>query len=353
MTQTIRVLIIEDSALMRKKTREMIDSVPDCEVIATARDGEDALAIVQVLKPDVIVLDLQLPKMDGLTCLMYIMSEWPTPVVILSAFAQEGNENAIKALEYGAIEIVSKPNGAISLNIDIVKEELIAKIRIAAKSSLKHMPLINLNKSTLTPRLSTSHVNKLLTIGSSTGGPAALSYLFSQLPGTLDVGIIVIQHMPHYLTKPFAQRLNRLSELYIKEAENEEPIVAGQVLVAPTGFEMRVVKNNQNIECVQLITEKTKLHHLSPSIDKTFESIAMLYGKNSIGLLLTGMGKDGTEGCRKIKSVGGLTIAEDESTCVVYGMPAYAISQGVIDKVAPLNEMSTLLIHKFKSITHG
>lgn len=344
----IRVLIVDDSALMRKQISEIVNGSLDCEVIATARDGYEALYVTQFLKPDVIILDLVLPKMDGLTCLAYLMSEWPTPVIILSAFTHKDSDAAIKALEYGAIDIVMKPDDTVAHNVGTMKEDLLRKIHIAANVLPANLLIHSLNKIQTSRNKPTSTLhNKVIAIGASTGGPAALTHILSSLPKGINAGILVVQHMPGYFIKAFAERLNQQSELLVKEAEDGEPIVAAKVLVAPADFEMRVVKSQDGSkECIRLEKEKNKLHYLSPSVDKTFCSVASVFGQNVTGLLLTGMGKDGTEGCRKIKEHGGTTFAEHESTCVVYGMPAAAIAAGVIDQVVPLDKIPAVLLTK-------
>jgi len=349
----IRVLIVDGSALMRRKILEMIHHSSDCEVIAAARDGYEALHIAQVLKPDVILLELQLPKMDGLTCLGYIMSEWPTPVIVFSAVTAQESREAIKALEYGAVEVIVKPSNIMSDEMGQLQEELLRKIRLAASVSSAHLTLLSLKSANKINRLPSSSTNKIIAIGASTGGPIALSRILADLPVGLDAGILVIQHMPKFFIKAFAERLNQHSHLYVKEAEDGEEILADKVLVAPAGFEMRAVrKNKKNNEYVELVKEQVRLHHLSPSIDKTFESVATVFGSSAIGLILTGMGKDGTEGCRKIKEHGGTTLAEHESTCVVYGMPAAAIAAGVIDQVVTLDKIPHALLSTLRRI-HG
>lgn len=350
MTQTkIRVLIVDSSPILRKKLLTMIHSSEDFEVIATARDGYEALHVVQILKPDVILLDLQLTKMDGLTCLTYIMSEWPTPVILLSSATNSESNDVVKALEYGAIDVVIKPSSPISKEIDQLKNELLQKIRLAATASPIRLPLLPSYKKKEIHKSIITSTNKVIAIGASTGGPMALSLILSNMPEDLNAGILVIQHMPKFFIKAFAERLNQNCKLYVKEAEDGEFILSDKVLVAPAGFEMMIKrKQGVNDEMIELKKEERRLHHLSPSIDKTFSSVANVFGQNAIGVILTGMGKDGTEGCRKIKEHGGITFAEDESTCVVYGMPASAISAGVIDQVVTLDKIPHALLRTLR-----
>lgn len=344
----IRVLVVDDSALMRKKIAEIINSSVDCEVVATARDGYEAIQITQALKPDVITLDLQLPKMDGLTCLGYIMSDWPTPVVILSAFAQEGSLAAIEALEYGAVDIVAKPGGVISLNLERAKEELLTKIRVANRVSIKKLKLRLFQRTRKLKKDFRISMNKLVAIGASTGGPRAVTEVLTHLPGDLPAAILVVQHMPAGFTKSFAERLDQECELQVKEAEDGEPITAGKVLVAPSGFTMKAVRLSGEGEVVRIKKEEVELHYISPSVDQTFSSVAPVFGRNAVGVILTGMGDDGTEGCKRIKEYGGSTLAEDESSCVVYGMPASAAKAGVIDQTIPLEKIPNAIMAKVR-----
>jgi two-component system chemotaxis response regulator CheB len=289
--------------------------------------------------------------MDGLTCLTYIMSEWPTPVIILSSFTHEESNDVVKALEWGAIDVVVKPSSVISKEMNDLQDELLQKIRLAAIATTVRLPAISFSRKKELHKSMDASTNKVIAIGASTGGPMALSLILSNLPEDINAGILVIQHMPKFFIKAFADRLNQHCKLYVKEAEDGEYILADKVLVAPAGYEMKIVrKKGKNDEMIELKKEEKKLHHLSPSIDKTFYSVANVFGKNAIGVILTGMGKDGTEGCRKIKEHGGTTLAEDESTCVVYGMPASAISAGVIDQVVTLDKIPQVLLRTLRRI---
>lgn len=345
MTPTkIRVLVVDDSAFMRKRIAEIINSSSDCEAIAVARDGYEALNIIQALKPDVVTLDLQMPKMDGLTCLGYIMSEWPTPVVILSAYSQRGSQASIKALEFGAVDVVGKPGGMISLNLEQVGEELLDKIRIASGVSMDTLKLRLVEKNSQPKKKKHISMNKLVVIGASTGGPRAITQVLKKMPGDLAAGILVVQHMPPGFTKSFADRLNQECALQAKEAEDGDVISAGKVWVAPSGFTMEVQRVSDEREIIRVKNESSKSFYISPSIDQTFSSVATVFGLNVLGVILTGMGSDGTEGCRQIKKHGGRTLAEHESSCVVYGMPGAAVKAGVIDQQIPLEKMSNAII---------
>lgn len=341
--EKIRVLVVDDSALMRKKISDMINSDRQCEVIATARNGEEAIKGVLILKPDVVTLDVQMPMMDGLTCLGYIMSERPTPVIMLSAFTHYGGEVTMKALEYGAVDFVHKPSGVISLDIGRVKSELLTKIKMAVKVDLNKLKFILGKKGLEIPKKKAPSLKKLVAIAGSTGGPRALVSILPKLPQDIPAGIIVVQHMPAEFTKSMAERLNWESMIEVKEAEDGEPIEPGKALVAPGGFHLTVETKKDGGGIVKIIPGP-KEHYVCPSADVALRSIAPVYGRNVIGVVLTGMGSDGTEGLRAIKGHGGYNIAEDESTCIVYGMPKSAIQAGVVDKVVPLHQIAKEIV---------
>lgn len=302
--------MVDDSAFMRKLLTEVIESDPGCHVIGTARDGIGALKAAENLKPDVITLDIELPEIDGLAVLVYIMEQFPTPVVMVTGFSRFLGEETIKALEYGAVGLVRKPEGPISKNAWKIKEELISQIKIAAQVDVKKMKRENETR----PRVTTT--DRIVVIGASSGGPRALTRVIPGLPGALNAGVVVIQHMSSEFLLSLAERLDWKSALEVKMRESSEPIRNGTVQMVPGGS----------------------------SIDAVMESLAPVYGRNTIGVVLTGMGNDGTEGLRVIKEHGGYTIAEDESTAVVFGMPGEAIKAGVVDKILPLGEIADEII---------
>lgn len=338
----IRVLVVDDSALMRKKVSDMINSDKDCEVIATARNGEEAIKGVLIFKPDVVTLDVQMPMMDGLTCLGYIMSERPTPAIMLSAFTNYGGEVTIKALEYGAVDFVHKPSGVISLDIAKVRDELLSKIKIAVKVDLTKLRFILGKKAPSVPKKKPGGLNKVVAIAGSTGGPRALAEILPKLPCDIPAGILVVQHMPAEFTKSMAERLDWESMIEVVEAVDNEPITAGKAIIAPGGFHMTVEND------VVKIIPGPKEHYVCPSADVTMRSVASVYGRNVVGVVLTGMGSDGAEGLRAIKEHGGYTMAEDKSSCIVYGMPKAAVDARVVDKVVPLGDMAGEIVKAVK-----
>lgn len=338
MENKIRVLVVDDSALMRKKLGAIIDSDEGCETAATCRDGEEAVRAVAALKPDVVMMDLQMPKMDGHAALKYIMSEWPTPVVMVSAFTHEGAAETIQCLEEGAVDFVTKPGGMISRNIEYVSGEILEKVKMAARANIKGLKPFLRRQGAAVKKEKGMPASKVVVIGTSTGGPRALTALLPQLGSGFPAGVLVVQHMPEGFTKPLAQRLNTECQLPVKEAEDGETIQEGHIFVAPAGYHMRGELRGKEPKCLKL--EKASGHQiLCPSADVTMKSVAPLFGKRCVGVVLTGMGNDGTEGLRAIKQFGGTTLAEAKESSIVYGMPKAAADAGVVDKVVPLSEM--------------
>jgi len=330
----IRVLVVDDSALMRKIISDIISSDPECEVAATARDGEEAVKSTAILRPDVITLDIQLPKLDGISVLKYIMSEWPTPVVIVTGFSRFGGEDTLKCLEYGAVDLVIKPAGPISLNLKIKKDELLQKIKAASRvrRSLLKPAFVETHSIKKKPKNIIS--DKIVVIATSTGGPKALAVILPKLTPDIEAGLVVIQHMPEGFTRSMAERLNAESMLMVKEAEAGDSITNGMVMIAPGGRHLMLEKTNNGVKV--RILNKSNENELCPSADMTMKSAAPLYGRNCLGVILTGMGSDGVEGLKAIKQAGGKTVAEDKSTCIVYGMPKSAVEANAVDKILPL-----------------
>ncbi|HHV61029.1 MAG TPA: chemotaxis response regulator protein-glutamate methylesterase [Firmicutes bacterium] len=354
----IRVLIADDSAFMRKVISKMVASDPDMEVVATARDGGDALDKIKALLPDVVTLDVQMPKVDGLTALKLIMSEVPTPVVMLSSLTQENAEITMEALRLGAVDFVPKPSGTISLDIEKVRDQLLAKIRIARRAKLFPDRMrrslraqaggpgrVAARGLIVTPGPVGSAPENLVVIGSSTGGPGALQEVIPRLPGDLDAGVLVVQHMPPGFTKSLAMRLDEISPLSIKEGEDGEPISRGKVIVAPGGMHM-VVEPDRTIA----LNGGPPLHGVRPAIDITLESAVPVFGRRIVGVILTGMGMDGARGMAMLKKSGGKTIVQDEETSVVYGMPRAVVEMGNADRIVPLDNVADAIIEAVSEI---
>lgn len=354
----IRVLVVDDSAFMRKVISDMISRDLELEVAGTARNGEDALEKVTMLKPDVITLDVEMPRMNGLDALEKIMAFRPTPVIMLSSLTQAGTSITIKALAKGAIDFVQKPGGSISLNLTLVEKELIQKIKLAHKVNIKQFVNIqpkNVIKESrrILPYPEINQKEKflfhpLVLIGTSTGGPKALHKVIEGLPKNLKASFLIVQHMPAGFTKSLAQRLDNLTDYHVKEGENEESIKPGFIYVAPGNYQMEVKlveeKPVLNIHQGPLVTGHR------PSVDALFNSVARAGIKNTIAVVMTGMGHDGRDGIINLKKNGAVTIAEQEDTCIVYGMPKAAIESGFIDKVVPLYNIPQEIVASINEI---
>ncbi len=341
----LRVLVVDDSAFMRKIIADIINSDPLLEVVGTAVDGIDALEKIAKLKPDVITLDVNMPRMDGLTTLKHIMERNPLPVVMLSSVTQEGAEITFKALKMGAIDYVPKPSGELSLDIHKIKTEIIDKIKNAANAKItihEHK-----TQTVSTVKRPQKFKQKIITIGASTGGPPAIEDILLQLPANVPP-ILIVQHMPVGFTKLFAQRLNSLTNFTVKEAEEGDAIVPGQALIAPGGHHMIVTKEGK----IHL-DDGPPLHSVKPAVDPMMETAAEVYKAETIGIILTGMGRDGALGMKRIKKFGGTTIAQDESTCTVFGMPKAAIEEGCVDKVLPLSRIPQEIIRECKAVDNA
>ncbi|MGI6226652.1 MAG: protein-glutamate methylesterase/protein-glutamine glutaminase [Peptococcales bacterium] len=341
----IRVLVVDDSAFMRKVISDMIKNDADLELIGTARNGKDALVKLVELKPDVITLDVEMPEMNGLEALEKIMAINPTPTIMLSSLTEKGADITIKALAKGAVDFVQKPGGSISLNLHEVEKEIIAKIKLAYQVNIKN--LISQKSEEEKPHLGNFEYEKILNcqlefplilIGTSTGGPKALSKVIENLNNTIKAPILIVQHMPGGFTKSLAQRLNSLTNLIVKEGENGELIKVGHVYIAPGNFQMEV-KMDKTCQLYLHIHQGPLITGHRPSVDALFNSVANLGIGGIIAVIMTGMGYDGREGLINLKKQGAFTIAESEETCVVYGMPKAAVEAGCIDQVVPLDKI--------------
>lgn len=329
----IRTLVVDDSKFMRTLLTDMLVSDPDIDVIATAKDGEDAIAKTRLHQPDVITLDIEMPHIDGLEALKAIMKENPTPVVMVSALTQEGADATLEALHHGAVDCVPKPSGSLSLDMDKVRDILISKIKAASLTNPRRHFTPSFRKVTTSfRRVKGRHI---IAIGTSTGGPRALSELLPQLPGDIPAGILIVQHMPPWFTKSLAERLDKSCAIHVKEAEAGDKIENGQALIAPGDYHM-VVKRAGDGERVVDLNQDPPVHAVRPAADILLQSVAVNYGSQTLGVILTGMGSDGASGMKAIKEHGGKTIVSDEETSLIFGMPKAAIDLGCADRIAPL-----------------
>jgi len=331
---SLKVLVVDDSAFMRKVITKMVDSDLQLTVVGTAFDGHNALKKIEQLDPDIITLDVNMPRMDGLTTLKQIMKTNPKPVVMVSATTKEGAEITFQALKLGAVDYIQKPSGQISLDIETVRNELVEKIKTAAQANI-----VTHEHETYSPiTISQKNTEKIITIGASTGGPPAVEEVLVHLPKN-SPPILIVQHMPVGFTKLFAERLNKLCRFKVKEAEQGDAIEQGLTLIAPAGQHMKVSSNGR----VKLDKGPTQ-HGVRPAVDPMMKTAAKVYQNQVIGVILTGMGRDGSCGMQAIKENGGKTIAQNQKTCTVYGMPKTAIEEGNVDKILPLTKIPKQII---------
>ncbi|MEW6516706.1 MAG: chemotaxis response regulator protein-glutamate methylesterase [candidate division FCPU426 bacterium] len=352
-SRPIKVLAVDDSAFMRKTISNILNAAEDIEVVATARDGLEAIQKVTDYHPDVVTLDIEMPKLDGLQTLGYIMSECPTPVVMLSAYTERGGEMTLRALEYGAVDFVCKPSGPISLDLSKVAEELVNKVRTAAQVDISRLKFLEYEGlETAEPLPETLKAGRqIVVIGSSTGGPRALYEVIPHLPADLPAAVLVVQHMSAGFTKSLAERLDRVSKLSVKEAEEGDEVLVGHVYLAPSNHHMIVVSENGK-DVIRLHQGPTR-NSVRPAVDVTLESAAKLYRGNCLAVILTGMGHDGTQGSIIVNKAGGKVLAEDKSTCVVYGMPKSVVEAGVADGVYPITSMSGQIVRLVQASKAG
>lgn len=358
-----KVLVVDDSAFMRRVISDIIKGDPRCEVVGFASNGKEALEKVSELKPDVISLDIEMPIMDGLSMLKQLEHLRPTPVVMMSTLTKEGAQETIQALELGAFDFVAKPDNIFKVNSEENKSELLEKLYLAAcagtKSMRKFQPSITRSKTiqrettttlnnTSTPALSDGKVTKLVAIGTSTGGPRALQYVLSCLPGDIDAGIVIVQHMPPGFTKSLSDRLNQLSEIHVKEAEDGDRIDRGWAYVAPGDRHLNVRERADGTMYIEL-TDGPVVGGHKPAVNVMMASIAQIRQKKLIGVIMTGMGADGTEGMKELHSKRDVhVIAQDEASCVVYGMPKALVESGITDEIVSLNQISDAITKKLE-----
>lgn len=343
----VRVLVIDDSAFNRRTIVKMLESLPNVEVIGYACDGEEGLRKVIDLRPDLITLDLEMPRMDGFTLLRIVMQKQPTPIIVVSS--RSDDEDVFKALDLGAVEFVPKPSSKVSPILMDIREELLAKVQEVTSANLKNVMARTSNVSQQRDRVPkratrlstvTDAVRKdfrMVVIGSSTGGPPALQNIFSAIQDEIPVAFAVAQHMPPDFTRAFAERLNRFSALRIREAENGDQVRPGEVLIAPGGKNLEFFP--QGAEIIAKVSEPKGHQRYLPSVDTLFSSVATIFGRRLLGVVLTGMGNDGAMGVHAIKNNGGTVFAEAEESCVVFGMPKEAIATGLVDRVVPLSSV--------------
>lgn len=348
MKDRIRVLVVDDSALMRKLIPIVLERDPDIEVVGTAMDGAFALRKIEELSPDVVTLDLEMPRMDGLETLRMIMRNTRIPVIVFSSHSKQGAYSTFKALALGAIDFVAKPRDAAAGHLEPVANELIDKIKVAKRAGGAKPAGERHDSSAPAPKkISRMGLapNRIIAIGISTGGPNALQFMLSEIPADFPASIVVVQHMPEGFTEMFAKRLDECCALEVQEAKSGDLLIAGRVLICPGNRHM-MVRRMPRGEIV-VLSDGPPINGHRPSVDVLFHSVAQEFGLTSVGLLMTGMGEDGAEGLGAIRSAGGMTIAQSEESCVVGGMPRAAIQKGYAKKILSLEKLSSYLVSHY------
>ncbi|HEX2094016.1 MAG TPA: chemotaxis response regulator protein-glutamate methylesterase [Longimicrobiaceae bacterium] len=347
------VLVVDDSALMRRVITDVVSSTDEFRVVATARNGNDALRKVHQYDPDLVTMDVEMPGLDGLGALGYIMSETPRPVVMLSAHTVEGGELTLRALDYGAVDFVAKPSGTVSLDIGKVSDRLLEALRAAASANLANIRVQVPRAGGAPPvrplRADDAGAGVAVAVAASTGGPRALAELIPRLASSFGAAVLVVQHMPPRFTRSLAERLDGLSALRVSEAEDGEPVRANHVYLAPGDFHMRVMRDGSGARIA--LDQEVPQWGVRPAADPLFRSVAEVYGARAVGVVLTGMGRDGADGLAAIVRAGGRGIAQDRSTSVIYGMPqAAAESAGAI---LPLPRIPEVLMEQVRVLASG
>lgn len=335
----VRVLVADDSAFMRKVISTMLESDPEIEVVGVARDGLEAVEKAKSLNPDLVTLDIEMPRMNGLAALRHIMEEHPLPVLMVSSLTTEEAEATLTALELGAVDFIPKDLSYVSLDIVKIKDTLLEKVKAIARTGLKRSAS-SAGLRVLVPP--TKRRFEVMAIGVSTGGPMSLQKILPQLPSDLPAGVLIAQHMPPKFTKSLAKRLDRLSPFEVKEAEDGDIVQSGRVLIAPGGQHLRIRKKGE-VE----VGREPKDALYKPSVDELMASVALHYGPWGVGVIMTGMGYDGRDGIKLLKEKGGYVVAQEERSCVVYGMPKAVVEAGLADAVVPLEELPRHLAKLF------
>jgi two-component system chemotaxis response regulator CheB len=345
MSERIRVLVVDDSALMRKLIPAILERDPSIEVVGTAMDGAFALKKIEEFHPDVITLDLEMPRMDGIEALRLIMRRAPMPVIVVSTHSKEGAYSTFKALALGAIDFVAKPRNAAAGHLDAIAVELIEKIKVAKRASgrqIRASVAVETKPPQKKPSRATLPPSRVVAIGISTGGPNALQYVLAQMPADFSATILIVQHMPEGFTEMFAKRLNECCALDVQEARSGDLLVAGRVLICPGN--RHIIARRMPRGDMAVLSDGPPVNGHRPSADVLFRSVAQAFAMTSVGVLMTGMGEDGAEGLGAIKAAGGMTVAQSEDSCVVSGMPRAAILKGHANKIVPLDAMSAFLV---------
>jgi len=332
----IKVLVVDDSALIRSLLSEIIRSDTELQLIGAAADAYQAKDLVNQYRPDVITLDVEMPKVDGLTFLDRLMKARPTPVLMISTLTEQGADVTLRALELGAVDYIAKPRLDVAAGIEAYRQEIISKIKAVAQAKVNKRHSGQAAQAVkLTTKLNISE--KVLAIGASTGGTEAIKTVLMALPSDCP-GVLITQHMPGGFTRTFAERLNKLCPQVVKEAEHNERVIPGHVYIAPGTLHLELVRSGADFRIQLSDTERVSGH--KPSVDVLFRSVAQAAGPNAVAMILTGMGKDGAYGVQEIHHAGGYVLAQDEESCIVFGMPREAIQTGAVDEICGLNQIA-------------
>jgi two-component system chemotaxis response regulator CheB len=340
---TIRVVVVDDSALVRSVLASLINREPDMQVVGTAADPYEARERIRELDPDVVTLDVEMPRMDGIAFLERLMRLRPTPVVMVSTLTQRGAETTLRALELGAVDFVAKPTQDVQANFEVLARELIGKLRVAAQARVRRHENAPAAVAPAMARAAASSIatDRLVAIGSSTGGTEAVRVILAALPAEMP-GIVITQHMPPGFTSSFAARLDSLCKLRVKEAAHGETVLRGHAYIAPGGKHLRVERGGAGF--VLRIDDGEPVNRHKPSVDVLFRSVAQCAGKRATGVMLTGMGGDGAQAMREMRDRGAYNFVQDEASCVVFGMPREAIAAGAADEIVPLGQIAQKLV---------
>ncbi len=336
----IKVVIVDDSAVVRKILKRVLEEDGEIKVVGSAPDPYVARDMIVKEKPDVITLDIEMPRMDGLTFLAKLMRHFPMPVIIISSLTRNSRDMAIKAMELGAVDVISKPGSSFS--VGDVAEEIVEKIKAASRAIIKKKTLSESSGKKKIEPIKIDTTSKIVAIGASTGGTEAIKEVLENLPSNFP-GVLVAQHMPPGFTQSFAERLDELCNMHVKEAEEGEPVSVGKVLIAPGNYHLLLKRSGARYSV--RLNQGPRVHYQRPSCDVLFKSVASEAGKNSIGVILTGMGADGAAGLKMMHESGAYTIGQDEKSSVVYGMPKAAYDMGAVNKQFPLKQISRALIN--------
>jgi two-component system, chemotaxis family, protein-glutamate methylesterase/glutaminase len=347
---SVRVLIVDDSALIRKLLTEMLSADPEIDVVGTAPDPYVARDKIKALNPDVVTLDIEMPRMDGLTFLSNVMRLRPTPVVMISTLTQKGAKASLEALHIGAVDYVSKPQADVAENLQWFREEIVEKVKVAARANLAALvrrkctiPLSERKEvADAAPVLRRDAVaGRVIAVGASTGGTEAIAEVLAGMPAG-SPPVLVAQHIPEMFSRSFSERVDRMSELTVREARDGEPALAGHAYVAPGNHHLSLARTGTGYTCV--LDQNPRVNRHRPSVDVLFESVARSAGARGIGVMLTGMGRDGARGLKAMRDAGARTLAQDEATSVVWGMPGAAVELGAVQEVVALNQVRDRIV---------